>query len=424
MRRRVFISYKRKVDTHSAGDSEELADALRAVLESAGYDVFIDKQIEGGKLWNSVITKNLATCDGAVALLSEGALSSSWVQHELSVLSFRKKTSKPEIHFEVVVLDGSLLERLKAPPFDAMGIAAEQVHVPEKKLGVVAGANEFAGEDSLPALLGRKLAAVLPKFESERDLQLNKLRAYLEKFPGAFDQLDDLFDNAPGANDIASRARKLAENLLDAALAAVINAVQILTAEAGHAEGARAEVRSLVELVFPNWVNAEAAATLAMVAATGNFAALNAHESRTCEQYVRRAKGAPNKRWEAVPLHDAGTERSCVEQAEAVLAKKIPWPTARKPLDIAKSKSAADEKELAERVRDKRFFPIVHHVADAEALLALGRPWLCPLLMGDQSDAELGKRGVRLLPLLTAEEELDRRDDYEALLQQIDESGK
>lgn len=421
MRRKVFISYKRKVDAASSGDSEALADVLRAQFDPLLYEVFIDKEIVGSTVWNTVIAKNLATCDGAVVLLSEGALASSWVQHELSVLSHRKKTGEPPIHLHIVVLDGGLLEKLQQPPFDAMGITTDQLYVPAKKLGVVQAANEFADEPSLVGVLVNKLFTALPNRQSATDLQLKRIAKYLAAFPEALDQLEALFTNPPASSDTRVRVSTLAENLLEAAPAVLVKVVQVLNAEADGVAEALHKVRKLVELVFPNWVSAEAAATLAMAAATGSFGVLNAEESWTCGQYVRRAEGSPSNYWEVVELHETGTERSLVEQAALLVADKHLGSPARKALDAVHANGKARfDKVLDEEVGYKRYFPIVRSVAEAEALLALGRFWLSPLLVGDQDENQLGQRGVRLLPRLAAQEEPQRRGRYDVLLQQID----
>ena len=77
-RARVFISYKRDWEP-----DEPLAMRLRAALEGAGHDVFIDRKIQVGVEWASELERQIQACDFMLVLLSEASVHSEMVAKEV-----------------------------------------------------------------------------------------------------------------------------------------------------------------------------------------------------------------------------------------------------------------------------------------------------------------------------------------------------
>lgn len=74
--RYIFISYKR--------DDVRVAALIRTALESCGYDVWFDEDVQCGQQWATVIDDMLANAGCVVVLWSELANASPWVRHEAS----------------------------------------------------------------------------------------------------------------------------------------------------------------------------------------------------------------------------------------------------------------------------------------------------------------------------------------------------
>ena len=82
-RQKIFISYAR---------DDRASDELRKYLaEELGkdHDVFTDKNIDGGKLWADEITQHAEECDSFVVLISDAALSSTYVLEEAQLAHAR-----------------------------------------------------------------------------------------------------------------------------------------------------------------------------------------------------------------------------------------------------------------------------------------------------------------------------------------------
>lgn len=72
-----------------------LAERLYKELKDLGYSPKLSQlDLRGGDEWREVLAKWLSTCELAVVLMSEDALASQWVRHELSVLANRHKVER------------------------------------------------------------------------------------------------------------------------------------------------------------------------------------------------------------------------------------------------------------------------------------------------------------------------------------------
>src|SRR5687767_13081718 len=94
MKPRVFVSHSTAPEP--TNEDERQADAtlrsLAAALESAGYLVQLDRQgLKGGMAWRSVINGWIQTCEAAVLVISDRAMTSDFVAYEASVLGYRRQ---------------------------------------------------------------------------------------------------------------------------------------------------------------------------------------------------------------------------------------------------------------------------------------------------------------------------------------------
>lgn len=78
---RLFISYKTGKDDGLSGD----ANNLKARLIAAGYDVWMDDQLEAGIAFNKQIYQQIPECDILLLLMSQKSAESKWVNREVDV---------------------------------------------------------------------------------------------------------------------------------------------------------------------------------------------------------------------------------------------------------------------------------------------------------------------------------------------------
>lgn len=412
MKRKIFISYKRRLDAAAGADSEALADALKQLLDPE-YEVFLDKAIPSGELWNGVISRNLASCDAAIALLSPAALTSQWVIHELSVLSNRARTADPPPCLLMAMVGGTGIADLAKPPFEAMGLKDIEAYVPAQA-GAALAQNEYTDDPHLLASIANRLSVKLPPSRrSPRQKLINHIVVLLETFRNSIDELEGVLAVAPGPGDLAPRLARLADATLGASWEQLTEVIQILRADPNNTptNGARDRMDRLIQLVFPSWVKAEAAATLALASATNNFPVLDAGNPWTFDQYVQRAEEAPDQNWRKVDVRLQGTERedASFEQFVEIMCEKILTEG-----QVAKLRGLPSEAKLAQildaHLKREVYFPIVSDEKDAERLLSQGRHWIRPILAS--SGQNLGQKGIVLLPPLTPDVEDSAYEAY------------
>ena len=101
---RYFISYSRR-----STEDGKLADDLRAGLEGAGHEVFIDRGMRVGTDWVAEIERRIDWCDALVVLLSEASIHSEMVLGEVRMAHRRRrKDGRPQILPIRVRYDGPL----------------------------------------------------------------------------------------------------------------------------------------------------------------------------------------------------------------------------------------------------------------------------------------------------------------------------
>ncbi len=72
----IFISYSHK--------DKEYVHRLANLLQTEGFEVWIDDRIDYGTRWTLVIEDAIDSCDGFILVASKNAHESEWVQHELA----------------------------------------------------------------------------------------------------------------------------------------------------------------------------------------------------------------------------------------------------------------------------------------------------------------------------------------------------
>jgi ADP-ribose pyrophosphatase YjhB (NUDIX family) len=111
---RIFIS-------HSARDADarEVLERIDQGLESAGFEVMLDrKRLRGGDEWEVKLFTWLKSCDGAVVLFSQNALTSDWVAQESTILNFRLRAESG---------DGFVLLPVLLPPVQPRGLEGSRL---------------------------------------------------------------------------------------------------------------------------------------------------------------------------------------------------------------------------------------------------------------------------------------------------------
>jgi hypothetical protein len=90
---RVFLSYKRNVETDSV-----LADEVVAALSAAGHVIFVDKQLRVGQDWAAEIDRRVRQSDYLIVLLTAESVMSEMVRGEIEISRDQAaKTSTPRI---------------------------------------------------------------------------------------------------------------------------------------------------------------------------------------------------------------------------------------------------------------------------------------------------------------------------------------
>jgi hypothetical protein len=88
----IFISHSSLGDPYA----ETVRDEVAAGLERRKHKVLLDKvRLEPGDEWRSVLYQWLAECDGAVVLLNQSAIESDWVAREAAALLWRRELGAP-----------------------------------------------------------------------------------------------------------------------------------------------------------------------------------------------------------------------------------------------------------------------------------------------------------------------------------------
>jgi hypothetical protein len=269
---RLFIS-------HSARTTavKRVLETVQTIL-SADHEVFVDKQIDPGAAWRSVIYHQLATCDGAVVLLDRHALASRWVQREVDLLLWRQA-----FHERLTVV-AVLLGSVSA---GSVGRAGFEELDQSQFL--------FAGRDGLdPDAIAERLSR---RFVGLPTIHHTRMEQWFADIALALEEIrhpERLRDAALALGVTAEEAdrvlhpggsRFLAHQFLGQTAGRRLKAVHALVNACDQDL-----LKRLVGLIRPTWVHASAARPLLAHRRAGRMVAvLNARQSRTAVQYVQRA---------------------------------------------------------------------------------------------------------------------------------------
>jgi hypothetical protein len=284
----VFVSHSSQNELGT-----KVREAVVRELESLRkYEVFWDKgATEGGDGWRIVIDEALNTCDGAVLVLSDPALSSWWVAKEVNILLWRKALD-PGLHVVPVLVPPVTPkdERLKKFLPDQL---SERTFIECDDAG--------AGADAIAANLAAKTKSA---FATTRPDQPDPtLSTWLEDVRYLVGQFAPLFlERAAAALGMNERERalqdprakrrrdlpeRIAHGLLHAEHKKALQAVAKLN------DAARLDAqRQLAARVLPLWVKAEAASYILPVTRqpeAERILALNCTHFRTAHVFLARA---------------------------------------------------------------------------------------------------------------------------------------
>jgi hypothetical protein len=126
--RPVFFISHSSADLPASDRTVQIRDALAAVLESRGWDAFLDREVlMAGDRWRTNIVYGLSRADAAAILFNDRAISSSdWVTAEALILCFHKSVD-PRFQLVPVMLEGKRLSDTafaKYQPFELNQIQA------------------------------------------------------------------------------------------------------------------------------------------------------------------------------------------------------------------------------------------------------------------------------------------------------------
>jgi hypothetical protein len=291
---RVFLSHSTKDDP-----PRQVRDRLAEALRDAEFRVLLDKDgLKTGEGWHNTLELWLGTCDAAVVLLSEAALASNFVAHEVSVLTYRKRHDPKFVLLPVfirpvdyVAVAKSLLTPSRITDLETFqtALAVGDDPADEKVIGV---------EAAVAAIVQRLAEAVeCPSPLAEKIEQLADL---LEKVPAHIllaeaKRLGVYFDEAwipEAAGEERRLAKRLGCALLGAPLAqaqATLYAVRSDLRVRGR-QSVQDAVLEALDLIASSWVSAQSALQIrAGLAQGGRAFALDCALPLTPETYVNRA---------------------------------------------------------------------------------------------------------------------------------------
>lgn len=309
---RVFLSHSTKEDFPSQV-RERLAEALR----DAGYRVLLDKDgLQADDPWHSSLELWMGTCDAAIVLMSEAAIQSNFVAHEVSVLGFRERwQTNPQF-----VLIPVYLQPI-SPGDVSMGPLAPTLldHVNGIQIGQQAGTTP-ATERVLD--IDQGIAKILKtldnavELESPLEKKLDELADLLS--PASFNELETAAENLQihfdeawipaGGDEHARLARKVACALVAAPFNEAFEALYTLRQRlrTPNVGGAVAAVHQALDLVASAWVSAQSAGQIqnGLVSAALAYSS-DCRRPLTGEMYVVRACTQPlvrGNRWSVIAI--------------------------------------------------------------------------------------------------------------------------
>jgi hypothetical protein len=276
----VFIS-------HSSHErfAEMVRDAVSHRLREARFEVLVDADaIRPGEEWEPTLSRWLARCRAAVLLISHDALKSDWVQHEASILRWRRQVGATVTVIPVLV--GGVT---------AQDVAASKLgDLLDLQLLVNAGSGDEYVDAAVIAkdVLAQLSAIAVPAGDDRMEKWLDRVSYFLSQV-GDEEKLSEFARELGVSDDNVHRVRLpggkrfLAGQFLDGGLdRRTYQAVRAISDFLG-----REWLAKLVNDVAFTWVNGAAAHQLLLVArqATPKVPVLNARSPATADEYLDRA---------------------------------------------------------------------------------------------------------------------------------------
>lgn len=289
---RIFVSHSAK-----SKSARGFLDRVVASLRAAGHMVLVDKDgIELGADWRSTINAWIGGCDVAVVLLSQDALTSTYVLYENSIMAYRKEND-PSFVLLPVIRNPVDFKQLEKSQLGTTMIQRWQFAKPEEP------------NNKVIARLCKRLETAKP-VATPLDRAAGKVRALLDRAAlsdaDMTRQLGELAERGaelrpwiPG-EDLAT---KLAVTMLAAGLAASVDFIrdirEYLTTD---------EVRNLIDLLACSWVDYRSIKCVPEAALDDRVLGLNADDPVTARMYVIRAaiehrNLSPRNSWPFAHVH-------------------------------------------------------------------------------------------------------------------------
>jgi TIR domain len=282
----VFIS-------HSVRDDPRAADVLKSVqqgLKERGHDVWVDLEIlQPGQEWEAELYRRLGRCRAAVILLSPKAIASKWVKREVNILLWRYSLNAPVYIVPALIEDVTPQSAELAEDFGeltrhqfAWSSAGDDAEVSRKVVARFAALPPV--EDSSPFC--RWVSNISAYISEVKDR--SALAAAAHEFDMNADEVKQVDDHVEGplflAHQFLSPRRLAARSSGEDPYQAVFDAVFALS---HHVR----ELRELVTLIAPTWVDADSARRLVSLSPQRRptVVVLDAYDTSTAINYIDRA---------------------------------------------------------------------------------------------------------------------------------------
>ncbi|NUO45550.1 MAG: toll/interleukin-1 receptor domain-containing protein [Streptomyces sp.] len=280
----VFVSHSAKRDPLALRVAQRVLTGLKA---EARYEVRLDMDaLQAGREWCLQLMRWIAECDVAIVLLNASALKSTWVRREVNILMWRRALC-PSLRVLPVVVGGVTAGQLEDEGFEDL------LPLQVAKLPYDADDDTYA-ERLADAVLGE--FAALPDIQHPTD----HMRRWIEDVVKRLNTVHDpkallATGRALGIEEqdlqqigaLAGGGEFLAHHMLSTATAARLREAVYEIAQSMSMD----ELRKLITLLTPTWIDAEAARRLLPPdgLASKHLVALNARDTGTAGQYVDRA---------------------------------------------------------------------------------------------------------------------------------------
>lgn len=329
---RVFLSHSTKEEL-----PQRVRDRIAEELRAGGYRVLLDKDgLRLGEGWRNALELWIGSCDAAVVLLSEQALTSPFVAHEVSVLSYRQRFQQDPSFVLIPVLIAPVSHAaVDASPLGASFLTAlEPVRIAAAPGTAPRDERVLDLEEGVATVLARLDEAALSDGPLEEKLE--ELTALLETVPDYLlrreaGRLRVHFEETwlpSGGGETRRLGRQLACALLGAPLSEAKESLFTIRQYLRPLPGkpASAPASQAVDLVASSWVSNRSAEEIRS-GLDGGATAFCADCSRplTAQMYVARACTQPlieGNRWQVAEVDGVVGEGAAAE-LEAQVASQL-----------------------------------------------------------------------------------------------------